>query len=184
MYRAANSQKYRPFDYFVKNRFDYPLVGVEVGVWRGEHAKQMLQLLKLKHLFLVDSYLPFTEGDIVYSQSMVEDNLTTAQLNVAGYSQTQFCKMLSKDAAKLISKGLDFVYIDATHTYNSVLSDLDAWFPLVKKGGVFGGHDFTSEFQSVVRAVFDFAKDNNLHVYFQSPDWWIIKGEVNEGMFS
>jgi predicted O-methyltransferase YrrM len=47
------------------------------------------------------------------------------------------------DAAKKIDKQLDFVYIDGLHDFKSVIDDIAAWYPLVRKGGVVGGHDFT-----------------------------------------
>jgi predicted O-methyltransferase YrrM len=39
-------------------------------------------------------------------------------------------------------ESLDFVYIDGDHTYNAVTLDLEKWYPKVKKGGLFYGHDY------------------------------------------
>jgi hypothetical protein len=36
----------------------------------------------------------------------------------------------------------DFVYIDGNHSYSHVKEDLRLWFPKVKRGGVFAGHDY------------------------------------------
>lgn len=36
----------------------------------------------------------------------------------------------------------DFIYIDAGHDYDSVRDDLKAWWPKLKEGGVFSGHDY------------------------------------------
>tara|TARA_R110000751_G_scaffold145140_1_gene248836 strand:- start:1558 stop:2184 length:627 start_codon:yes stop_codon:yes gene_type:complete len=45
-------------------------------------------------------------------------------------------------------KGLEFVFtfIDADHTYNSVVRDFEAWSPLIKKGGLVAFHDTHQEF--------------------------------------
>jgi cephalosporin hydroxylase len=49
----------------------------------------------------------------------------------------------SVEAAKLYEDGsLDFVFIDASHHYEYVKADLDAWYPKIKKGGYIGGHDY------------------------------------------
>lgn len=36
----------------------------------------------------------------------------------------------------------DWLYIDALHTYDAVINDLTAWWPLAKKGGLVSGDDF------------------------------------------
>jgi predicted O-methyltransferase YrrM len=38
---------------------------------------------------------------------------------------------------------LDFVFIDANHTYEAVKRDIDAWLPKMKPGGIISGHDYT-----------------------------------------
>jgi predicted O-methyltransferase YrrM len=49
----------------------------------------------------------------------------------------------SEDGSKnVLDESLDFVYIDADHTYESVKKDLSLWIPKVRKGGVVMGHDY------------------------------------------
>lgn len=45
----------------------------------------------------------------------------------------------------------DFVFIDGDHRYASVKRDIQAWYPLIKEGGIIAGHD--SGFADVDRAV-------------------------------
>lgn len=60
----------------------------------------------------------------------------------------------------------DFIYIDADHTYEAVKSDLESWYPKLKKGGIMSGHDYvevtTSVPFGVVQAVNEFLKKNNI----------------------
>lgn len=46
---------------------------------------------------------------------------------------------------------LDFVWLDAGHDYASVRSDIAAWLPKVKPGGLLGGDDWPMD--GVARAV-------------------------------
>jgi hypothetical protein len=39
-------------------------------------------------------------------------------------------------------KSIDFIFIDGDHTYDGVKKDLAAWYPKMKIGGVFAGHDY------------------------------------------
>jgi hypothetical protein len=44
----------------------------------------------------------------------------------------------------------DFIYIDGLHTYEGVKNDIKNFLPLVKKGGVIGGHDYTNQIPHLV----------------------------------
>ena len=82
--------------------------------------------------------------------------------------------MDSIEAAKQYEdETFDFVYIDASHHYDFVKSDILAWYPKVKKGGYIGGHDYThpntahmyADFNDgVYRAVTEIFPDDHLVV--------------------
>ena len=61
----------------------------------------------------------------------------------------------SLDMAKLVDdNSLDFVFIDADHRYTAVLSDIKAWAPKVKQGGIVCGHDYDfKDYPGVRKAV-------------------------------
>ena len=66
-------------------------------------------------------------------------------------------KKSSVEAAPELEDGsLDFVFIDANHSYDAVKNDIIAWAPKVRSGGVLCGHDYNS-FPGVQKAVDDFA---------------------------
>jgi hypothetical protein len=72
-------------------------------------------------------------------------------------------------AASLIApESLDFVYIDASHDYESVKQDLACWWPKVKFGGMFAGHDYFEHYEyvkfGIIEAVDEFAAKNSLTV--------------------
>jgi hypothetical protein len=66
-------------------------------------------------------------------------------------------------------ESLDFVFLDASHKYDDIKADLFAWYPKVKKGGIFAGHDYPTWTQ-VVRAVDEFFPSKNFRV---SENCWI-----------
>jgi len=71
-------------------------------------------------------------------------------------------RMTSLHASELHEDAsLDFVFIDASHKYEDVVNDLKAWYPKVKKGGVFAGHDYPI-WEGVKKAVDEFFESNGL----------------------
>lgn len=60
----------------------------------------------------------------------------------------------SVEAAKGVKDdSLDFVFIDADHTYEGALADILAWTPKVRKGGTIAGHDYNDKWPGVIQAV-------------------------------
>jgi len=71
---------------------------------------------------------------------------------------------------------LDFIFIDAGHSYSDVKADIEAWYPKLKPTGVFAGHDYKSYWPGVVRAVNEFVKNTNvvLTCNNNNPSTWVI----------
>ena len=66
---------------------------------------------------------------------------------------------------------LDFVMIDADHSYPAVLRDITAWWPKIKPGGMMVGDDLRSSFPGVRQAITEFAAANQLPWRKQSGCW-------------
>jgi hypothetical protein len=47
----------------------------------------------------------------------------------------------------------DLVFLDAAHTNPSDRENIDFWLPKVKKGGVFAGHDYSTQWPDVMENV-------------------------------
>jgi hypothetical protein len=58
-------------------------------------------------------------------------------------------------ASSYPAESLDFVYIDALHTYDDTSELLRAYLPKIRPGGVLGGHDYSDDYPDVRRAVHD-----------------------------
>ena len=73
-------------------------------------------------------------------------------------------------AAKYIQDGsLDFVFIDADHTYFNCKRDILCWLPKIKSTGVMLGHD--SSWPGVNRAVTEIFKKHTVH----PDDVWLVR---------
>lgn len=89
-------------------------------------------------------------------------------------NRTKLLRMTSDEAVGLIENdSLDFVFIDGLHTYDQVKKDCINFFPKVKKGGVFAGHDFTI-IDDVNRAVKEFrdSVDPSIEIKTTNYDVW------------
>jgi len=84
-------------------------------------------------------------------------------------------KNRSVEASKLFEDNyFDFVYIDAGHIYEEVKEDIIAWKDKVKKGGLFGGHDYhTGDSNGVIKAVGSFFSIKDIKIYEDSS--WIVE---------
>ena len=156
---------------YIKTKFgDKALMGAEVGVYRGEHAKDILDNMPITKLYLIDRQLLPQLKDVyleIYDRAIF----------LYGESQSM--------SAYVPNNFLDFIYIDASHDTNSVLRDIVAWFPKLKKNSVMCGHDYGNERDcpGVKVAVNKIVNDNNFKLHTnadgteKNSDWWIDLSE-------
>jgi len=70
------------------------------------------------------------------------------------YDNISLIQKTSDDAlGKLTGRTFDFIYIDGIHQYENVKRDIINYLPMVKKGGVIGGHDYGPSWPGVKQAV-------------------------------
>jgi len=170
--------KNRPIIEFLSKRAEKNLVGVELGVWKGFNAERMLQRLDIKKLYLVDPYLDYVESTgFVWEDHKKNEDIARNRLKKYE-SKIEFLIMTSSGAKDLIEDELDFVYIDADHSYSHVKEDIENYYPKLKPGRVLAGHDFYARFLGVVRAVMEFSNSRNLELLGDYHDWWVIKEEM------
>lgn len=84
----------------------------------------------------------------------------------------------STDAAKDFEDDFfDFIFIDAAHDYDNVYKDMCSWYPKLKVGGFFAGHDYDNSWIDVKRAVHDWIKDNNVSLEISGEEmcWGLTK---------
>ena len=174
----------RPFERLSAIHQRKNLIGIEIGVCGGEHALSLLENLSIERLYLIDPYdmyEGYAEGKKHYGVDqppLDKTEILARELLEQHKNRIAWIKKLSADAVKDISGQVDFVYIDGNHAEPYVKEDIENYFPLLKKGGVIGGHDFYNGFQrehdGVINAVVKFvAAHANLRLQVELPDWWI-----------
>jgi len=150
-----------------------PLVGAEIGVERGEHANAIVLGLPLKELWLIDLWGPYI---LIQGKPKIV-NKSRDYERVCGMAAGNGCvrvlKKSSLEAALEFPKAyFDFVYIDANHNYEHVITDIRMWFAKVKRGGYLGGHDYGA-WEGVTRAVDEWTGQNRYVLNVKGSDWWI-----------
>jgi len=140
--------------------------GVEVGVWRGNFAKIILSKWA-GDIYLVDAWKRLDGYKDVRNERFDPYDYQLMEENLAEYAdRCHVIKHLSVEAAKFVPNELDFVYIDANHSYASVKQDIKTWFEKIRKGGILAGHDFMSlRHLGVTQAVLEFAFKRQLDVF-------------------
>jgi predicted O-methyltransferase YrrM len=85
-------------------------------------------------------------------------------------------RMTTNEAAKIFYRKIDFLFIDATHTYEAVYNDIMNWYPKLSENGVICGDDWKySEYSDDVRkAAMDAARLLNISVgqVPNAPNFW------------
>lgn len=162
---------------------------VEIGVYKGAFSEILLNKCPSINLHSVDLWIDM-EG------KPMDEIMEGCKVLLSPYADRN--KMVKGDSltasAMFEDNSLDFVYIDADHSYESTMADILAWIPKVRVGGVLAGHDYTKKKTSnkqplglghgikgskrVAAAVDDFIKLNphDLQLTGGIPaSWWFIK---------
>jgi hypothetical protein len=141
--------------------------GAEIGVRIGALAAELLKYPQLT-LHMIDSWADTALQTDAYRATRDPNALASAARQEQHYRMTlaavkfaagraSILRMRSCDAvAKFADASLDFVFIDADHSYEGCTADIEAWQSKVKPDGVLCGHDYNHvrvEFQGVTRAV-------------------------------
>jgi hypothetical protein len=155
--------------------------GIEVGVQKGIFSKFILENCRDLELYMLDcwDYQRSDYNDISnVNESEQANNMIEAIENVKNnFSRAKPIKGYSEEVSKYFPDSFfDFIYIDANHTYEAVLKDLNIWYPKLKNNGLFCGDDY-SNLCGVLRAVNQFAKIKNiqLNVTGGHANWLFIK---------
>lgn len=123
---------------------------VEVGVWRGEFSRMILNQIQPDKLILIDPWKNFdTRVDAFDGKTKDQEFEDIYQSVRSKYAteiaagQLEIRRGLSEPVLQSMEPGsLSFVYLDGDHSYEGVKADLAATFPLMKQGGIIMMDDY------------------------------------------
>ena len=164
---------------------------VEVGTYRGDFAVHWLDHWP-GNLICVDAWLfnPQAKDILNQPQPTLEAVHEEYLRRMAPYAHRhQTMRMLSVDAARVLRDAgaqFDCIYLDAGHDYDNIHADIEAWWSLVKPGGMFAGHDYLNATVAdgypadfgVKQAVDEFVQREHLALSVTDepfPTWWVFK---------
>lgn len=167
---------------FVINSFDNAKF-VEIGSWLGKSSSFMAVEIansnKKIDFFCVDTWNGSEEHqneDIIIKDELFNTFLKNTE-PVKNYIKT--IRKSSEEASKdFEDNSLDFIFIDAGHSYEDVKNDLDKWYPKLKENGIIAGHDFSQAWPGVIMAVNEWASKNNVIFSLTEQSCWIAKKQT------
>lgn len=143
---------------------DKKIIGAEIGILKGYNAREIIRNRPLITHIMVDpwdgnnkddSYIKSQSDDSKEDQAFFDRCYNIAMIRIDNWKErANVMRMKSIEAAKCIDdNSLDYVFIDADHSYEGVKRDIKTWLPKVKIGGWIGGHDYDPRFAGVMKAV-------------------------------
>lgn len=156
-------------------------LAVEIGSWKGRSAFVTANVCKEKgaRLICIDTFSGCESQKALYEATVkmgpdyfMDQNI---KMNLEGLPVTLWKGDSTAEHKKLSDEDVSFCFIDGDHFNPVVGQDIDNFWPKIKHGGIFSGHDYTKEFPDVITEV---------NRKFPNPDdrkikhsIWIIKKE-------
>jgi predicted O-methyltransferase YrrM len=123
---------------------------IEIGSFVGESTVLFAQ--SFKEVLAIDPFLADYDPADPTSYLFEFNNVYQTYLERTGDHKNIQTIVATSDQAldELRGQQFDFIYIDGLHTYEGVKNDIINYLPLVKDGGVIGGHDYTNQIPHLV----------------------------------
>ena len=164
----------------------------EVGTYRGVFANEIAQRAEPIRLHVID---PWGSGEEEYAvrynlpdglQGDYQEAMERLKPGIDSGRVVVHRRYSSAAAGRFVDASLDWIYIDALHTYEACLEDLELFDSKVKPDGLILGHDFSNtplgrkvEF-GVIKAVREFVAARGYEILAvtveAAPSYVIAKG--------
>jgi len=129
---------------------------VELGVFRGEFAKDIIQIIRPSELFLVDiwdgemgsgnkdgdNYVKITDMKSIYL-NLIHQTKPYNNIHVVRSDTVSFLRSCEENY-------FDAIYVDADHSEQAVYNDMIESFRVIRPGGYLMGHDYHHQIKIAV----------------------------------
>jgi predicted O-methyltransferase YrrM len=138
-------------------------IGIELGVAAGDYSAEILNNPNVDTLYSIDRWS---------DHHNLEEYLDVLY-TLGGHAGRSYVLRATFDEALPLfeDESLDFVYIDGyAHTGQDGGKTLEDWWPKVKDGGIFAGHDYHKRWPETMKRVDQFVERHNLR-------WSLTRGD-------
>ncbi len=156
--------------------------GAEIGVARGYFSRVLCQRVPNLKLYCVDAWKPWFGATHGEGKRKFEKVYLDARQRLAPFN----CEIIRDWSAEAVKRfkdeSLDFVYIDCSHDYKSVIKDIKTWSKKVKKGGIVAGHDYITPKEILKKLPQYSPKDYNKTNYDvkRAVNTWVKKKKIKK----
>lgn len=151
-----------------------PEYALEIGFAGGRHTTTVLSVCKnLKNMISLDIDFDYQHGR--FKIDLIKEEFGETIQFIEGDSHSLLNDSFFEEN---FENGLDYIFVDGSHTYIGAKSDMMACYPKLSNKGIMLVDDYMSgppdgcTLQTVTDAVNDFAKENNL-----SFETWNVRGK-------
>lgn len=138
-------------------------VFVELGAHAGRSTAYMARILNPNFsFFTVDEWKIYPYKKFI--ANLKNNGITTEHVTPIIADSSEASRLFDPES-------VDFVFIDADHSYQGVLRDIVAWLPRMKKTGVIAGHDYHYANLGVIKAVCDLFPVRHIGLMSHSCYW-------------
>lgn len=148
---------------------------VEIGSWYAQTACMIAQQChNVKKIYTVDPYKPFYNSfvQIGVDEKQMDFAKLLAKHNIYYSGQNNKIELIEQESLEFVKsiadESIDLIFLDAEVNSDLAYKDLFAWYPKIKNGGIFSGHDW----QKLKHIVTDFNLKNNGSNISVSDDVW------------
>lgn len=163
------------FTELMKEHFKFkPIICIEIGTASGLWTEHILRNYENILLYTIDPYKHFPGEN--YESGKKQDwhdyIRSVADKRLCKYPNLIRIFETSEKALLYLPQEVDVVYIDGNHNEEYIKFDVENYYPLVKKGGLFAGHDYNLP---QVKKTVDEKFGDSLNVFKEQRIWWVCK---------
>lgn len=162
---------------------------VELGVLRADTSFKLLSEHENMTWLGIDSYEDFPcaaagecmsgNENLLVARKKLKPWLYNYNSSVERVQTASRAKMLIARSGDLVpvwgDARADLVFVDGDHSENGARTDIRAWGPKVRPGGIIAGHDYHRTYPGVVRAVHSYIPPGStLHLAPDMVFWWRV----------